>query len=78
MKGVQISYQLPSGGCMLKQFSPGNPKILDEVLRLRKRRTDATVTYGDLTGQIEIGAVWKIDGRWTWYLDYDAAGLKEE
>ena len=78
MKGVQISYQLPSGGYMLKQFRPGNPKILDEVRRLRKRRTEATVTYGDLSGRIEVGAVWKFDGRWTWYLDCDVAGLREE
>ena len=70
--GVQISYQLPRGACMIKMYRPGNPDILTEVTRLRKRRIDAAVKARG----VEIGAVWKLDGRWTWYLDYQAAGLE--
>ena len=70
--GVQISYQLPRGAWMTKMYRPGNPDILTEVTRLRKRRIDAAVKVRG----VEIGAVWKLGGRWTWYLDYQAAGLE--
>ena len=69
--GVQISYQLRGGGCMIKMYAKGNPAILNELRRLRTRRTDAIVQ----SGGHEIGAVWKLDGRWTWYLDHEAAGV---
>jgi len=65
MDSVTISYRTPGGGSMQKVYRANSPKVEAELERLHQRRVAAVAKRG---GQ-EVGAVWKNEGRWTWYVE---------
>ena len=63
---VQLVYTTKCGACNIRSLPDDKVAVLAAVEKLRKRGIEATI----LRDRVEIGQIWKLDGRWVYSYDF--------
>ena len=69
MMTIQILYTTKCGAGIIRSLPEDRQIVCHAVEQLRKRGIEATIRKNGS----EIGQVWKLDGRWNYCFDLDAA-----